>query len=100
MPWSKSRPQGKQAAAKYRTPEHRAQRAAYAAQLERDGSAICAQPVCLMRSRLILPGMKWCAGHNDAGTAYIGLVHERCNRRDGSVRARAKQNPVQSSRRW
>jgi hypothetical protein len=91
MPWAKSRPRGKGVDAKYRTPEHRAQVAAYNRQLARDGQAFCAQPVCILRSRLILPGMAWCAGHDDTGTRYIGLVHAACNRRDGSVRARARQ---------
>lgn len=98
MPWSRSRPRGTSVAAKYRSKEHRDTRAAMQAQLERDGSALCAQPVCVKPSRLILPGMRWCAGHDDTGTRYIGLVHEQCNRRDGSVRARARQTA--SHLRW
>jgi hypothetical protein len=94
MPWSRSRPGGNKVNPKYTSKEHRETRAAMKAQLERDGSAQCAQPVCVMRSRLILPGMRWCAGHNDAGTEYIGLVHTRCNQRDGALRARARQNVI------
>jgi hypothetical protein len=64
------------------------------AQLERDGYAYCAQPMCVMRTRLITPTMRWCAGHNDAGTEYIGLVHTRCNTSDAGRRARARQNVI------
>lgn len=98
MPWSRSRPRGKGVDAKYRTKAHRDQVAAYKAQLARDGSALCGQPICVMPTRLILPGMDWCAGHDDTGTRYIGLVHARCNRRDGAVRARARQTA--SPLRW
>ena len=92
MPWDKSRPLRGKVNPKYRSKEHRDARAAMKAQLERDGSAQCAQPVCVMRSRLILPGMAWCAGHDDSGTQYIGLVHTRCNTTDAARRARARQN--------
>lgn len=98
MPWQTTRPRGSRTAAKYRTPEHRAQRAAYEAQLARDGYLVCAQPVCLHRDRTILPGMRWCAGHNDTGTAYLGPVHFRCNVTDGAKRGRARQGA--SRLRW
>lgn len=71
------------------------------AQLDRDGVAYCAQPRCLMRSRVILPGMRWCAGHDTTGTRYIGLVHEKCNRSDGAVQGRARQTAsTYRSRDW
>ena len=98
MPWSNARPGGGKTAAKYRTPEHRRTRAAYAAQLQRDGYLTCAQPVCTRRSRTIHPGDDWAAGHNDAGTAYIGPVHRDCNIKAAAVAARSRQG---SSRlRW
>lgn len=93
MPWT-TRPRGTTVNPKYRTKEHRDARAAMKAQLERDGSAQCAQPICLMRTRLILPGMHWCAGHDETGTRYIGLVHRLCNVRDGAKRGRARQNVI------
>jgi hypothetical protein len=96
--WSKNRPNGGAVNPKYRTKEHRETVAAYKAQLARDGHLICAQPECVLRSRLILPGMRWCAGHDDTGTAYIGPVHLRCNIRDGAKRARARQTA--SRLRW
>ena len=98
MPWSRSRPGGANAQAKYRTKAHRQARAAMAAQLKRDGYLTCVQPVCLLHSRAILPGMRWCAGHDDTGTTYIGPVHFRCNVVDGAKRARARQDA--SPLRW
>jgi hypothetical protein len=91
MPWSRSRPRGGKVNPKYRTPEHLAQCAAYKAQLERDGYLTCAEPLCLYRTRTILPGMAWAAGHDPSGTRYIGPVHRRCNAREASVRARQRQ---------
>lgn len=98
MPWRTARPGGSKTDAKYRSREHRAQRKALEAQLARDGYLTCGQPICKMPDRTILPGMRWCAGHDDTGTAYVGAVHWRCNVVDGSVRARQRQ---QASRlRW
>lgn len=91
MPWSRNRPNGGRVNPKYRTREHLAQCATYKAQLERDGYLICAEPICLMRSRTIVPGMAWAAGHDPTGTRYLGPVHRRCNNREASVRARARQ---------
>ena len=98
MPWSGSRPNGGKVNPKYRTPEHLATCAAYKAQLERDGYLVCAEPICVMPSRTILPGMQWAAGHDPSGTRYIGPVHRRCNAREASVRARARQ--TSSPLRW
>lgn len=98
MPWSTTRPRGKTVAAKYRTAEHRAQVASYKAQLARDGHLVCAQPVCLHPTRLILPGMHWAAGHDETGTRYIGPVHRRCNSVDGARRGRARQ--TSTALRW
>lgn len=91
MPWQKNRPNGGKVNPKYRTPEHRAICAAYKAQLKRDGYLTCAEPVCVMRTRTILPGMQWAAGHDPSGTRYIGPVHRACNAREAAVRARARQ---------
>lgn len=89
MPWNRSRPGGSKTAAKYRSPEHRRTRAAYANQLQREGFLICAQPVCVEPSRTIWPGTEWAAGHDDTGTRYIGPVHRTCNVRDGARRGAA-----------
>lgn len=92
MPWSTSRPNGTKTADKYRTPEHRAMRKTYAAQLERDGHLTCAQPVCVEPTRTIRPDTPWAAGHDDAGTHYIGPVHRTCNQSAAAVAARARQD--------
>lgn len=94
MGWDRSKP----TAAKYKTPEHRRERRKYADQMKRDGHLICAQPRCLMTSRVIVPGEPWHLGHDDTGTAYLGPVHKQCNVTDGAVRGRAKQNT--SPTRW
>lgn len=91
MPWNTSRPHGKGVDPKYRTKQHRDQVNAYKTQLHRNGHLTCAQPVCVMPSRLILPGMHWAAGHDNSGTRYIGPVHRTCNAKDGARRARARQ---------
>lgn len=82
---------------KYRTPEHRRYRAGLVAQLKRDGYLICTADVCVFNSRDITnpngrdrDGLH--AGHNDAGTEYVGPQHNACNVKDGARRARAKQN--------
>jgi hypothetical protein len=89
MPWSNTR---RGTHPKYNSREHRAARAAMKAQLERDGYAICAQDICLFNSRIILPGMQWCAGHDASGADYIGPVHRQCNESDAGRRGRARQN--------
>ena len=98
MPWSTTRPAGTQA--KYRTPEHRRERARLKAQLDRDGYLVCAQPVCVMGDRLIRPGERWCAGHDDEGLTYIGAVHFDCNSRDGARRGNARARGQHEPRRW
>lgn len=50
------------------------------------GHAHCAQPICVMPNRWIQPGTPWALGHNDAGTAWIGPVHNLCNQRDAARR--------------
>jgi hypothetical protein len=87
MPWSRTKP----GAAKYKTVEHRRTRATLMAQLKRDGQGICAEPVCVHRSRLIAPWMDLHLSHNDAGTAYLGLSHKRCNESAAAKKARRIQ---------
>jgi len=99
---------GKGRAGKYGA-KHQAQRKLYEQQLQRQGHLTCAQPTCLMRSRIITPSMEWAAGHDDTGTRYIGPVHRRCNTSDGARRgaiaknAKAKQTRASgsfTSRNW
>ena len=91
MPWDNARPGS---AAKYRTVEHRAARAAALADLAKRGSVQCAQPVCVMASRTIYDGEPTHLGHDDTGTYYIGLVHPACNVRDGARRGNARARGV------
>ena len=76
---------------KYRTPEHRAEVAKHKAQMARDGYLTCTETVCIMASRVILPGMAYAAGHKPNGHEYAGPVHRECNTREAAVRARARQ---------
>jgi transcription initiation factor TFIIIB Brf1 subunit/transcription initiation factor TFIIB len=93
MPWDRSAP----ADPKYRSKAHRDERAKYVRQMQRDGYLVCAQPVCVMGDRTIHQGERWCAGHDDTGTRYIGPVHHRCNERDAAVRANARSH---TATRW
>lgn len=61
------------------------------------GKAYCQQPVCVMANRWIPPGTRWCLGHDDTGTRWIGPVHERCNAADGARRGnrqRSRRHPT------
>lgn len=99
MPWSTTRAAG--TAAKYRTPEHRRERAKYVRQMERDGYLVCQQPICLMPSRVIQRGQLWHLGHDATGTTYIGPVCAHCNRVDGAKRGNARSRGVTDKpRRW
>ena len=85
---------------------HRKERARLAPYVQA-GEAMCMQPVCVMPTRWIEPGTRWALGHNDARTAWIGPVHERCNQLDGAskggkviaARKRVKVQ-VRASREW
>jgi len=86
---------------KYRTPEHKRYRESLVAQLKRDGYLICSATECVLPTRHISnangrdrDGLH--AGHNDAGTEYVGPQHAACNVKDGARRARAKQNETKN----
>lgn len=62
------------------------------------GEAMCAEPICLFKSRLIpahwAPTQLWHLSHDPTGTVTIGPSHRRCNlaeaaRRGNKTRARA-----------
>ena len=97
MPWSTTRPAGTQA--KYRTPEHRRERARLERMMQAQAYLECAQPVCVMGDRTIHRDQRWCAGHDDTGTVYIGPVHARCNVVDAAVRAN-RRSRGRALRRW
>jgi hypothetical protein len=46
---------------------------------------------CFLCGELMLKGQALELDHNPQRTAYRGMVHKKCNRRDGARRARAKQ---------
>ena len=58
------------------------------------GSAICAEPVCLMPTRWIKPGSPWHLSHNTDGTAWIGPSHRRCNLAENARRNNPKRGRV------
>lgn len=86
MPWSNSRPRSRRYGR-----EHRAERARHMRALERAGAGLCAEVVCLYRSRVITPDMHLHLAHDPTGTVVLGLAHARCNTHEASVRARRMQ---------
>lgn len=97
MPWSSTRQGG--TAAKYRTAEHRQTRARYIAALKAAGTTVCAQPVCVMPSRVIHYGDPVHLGHDDTGSYYLGLVHPACNVKDGARRGNRRSRGADRPRR-
>jgi hypothetical protein len=68
--------------------------------LIQSGHGWCAQPICLMPTRWIQPGARWALGHNDAGTAWIGPVHEFCNQRAAAAKGGRVAAARHGTRRW
>lgn len=94
MPWDRGTPSNP----KYKTREHRAERAKWATLMHTQGHLACAQPVCVMTTRTINNGEPWHVGHDETGTAYIGPVHAACNIKDAAVRANRRSRGI--VRRW
>jgi hypothetical protein len=90
MPWDRSA----QSAAKYKTPEHKRERARRMAEYEAAGYVDCAQPVCVMPTRTLVWPEPAHLGHDDSGEHYIGLCHVRCNVLDGSVRGNRRSRGI------
>lgn len=88
MPWNRSRPGGSKTAAKYRSKQHRDDVKRYRDELEAAGSGVCAEVVCLKRTRLILPGMDLHLCHNRRTGEPLGLGHADCNRSEAGRHAR------------
>jgi hypothetical protein len=86
MPWSNARPRSRRYGR-----EHRAERERHMAALRRAGAGLCAERVCLKRSRVITPDMPLHLCHAPDGVTVLGLGHADCNTHEASVRARAKQ---------
>lgn len=96
MPWSNARPRAKRYDA-----AHARTRAAHLAALERTGTGICAERVCIKATRLITPDMDLHLAHDPTGTVVLGLAHADCNRHEAAVRARRMQarGPSSTARR-
>ena len=94
MPWDRTTP----TKAKYRSKAHRLERARLVRQMERAGYLVCAQPMCVMPTRIIHAGEGWHLGHDDSGTEYIGPTHARCNLVDAAVRSNGR--PASVAPRW
>ena len=94
MPWSNS----SRRSSRYGR-EHRAERARHMAALRLAGSGICAERVCVKRSRLILPTDDLHLCHDPSGQRVIGLGHADCNRHEAAVRARRLQTRRGTTRR-
>ena len=94
MPWDRRQPTDP----KYRTAEHRRERARWVREMQTQGYLLCQQPVCVEPSRVITPNTRWHAGHADDGVNYIGPVHATCNRQDGAKRGNERSRGV--DRRW
>jgi hypothetical protein len=104
MPWSNSSRRSNRYGR-----EHRAERDRHMRALRAAGAGICAEHVCIKRSRLITPDMDLHLCHAADGTTVLGLGHADCNRHEAAVRARRLQqqrrhprrhNTRQSQLRW
>lgn len=94
MSWASTRGAGTNP--KYRTREHRELRAHWVRMIVTGHEVWCTATECVFPSRLMTnpsgrepDGLH--LGHEDDGVTYRGPQHNRCNVRDGSKRARAKQ---------
>lgn len=94
MPWSKSRPRGTKANAKYETKEYRETAKQLRADLKAAGSGICAELVCIKRSRLITPDMELHVCHDRRTGQIRGLGHASCNLSEAGRYARALQSRI------
>lgn len=102
MGWSANRPPRNP---KYRTPEHLALVKAYKTELARAGALACTARECVFPTRAITnpngshpDGVT--VGHADNGVDIDGPQHRRCNIKDASKRARARQDRKVSQLRW
>lgn len=88
MPWSNARPRAKRYGA-----THQTTRAAHMQQLRAAGAGLCAEVICVKRTRVITPDMgKDLHLCHDRATGHVrGLGHADCNLREAARYARAKQ---------
>jgi hypothetical protein len=86
MPWNNHRPRSRRYGA-----QHQTERAHHMAALRAAGAGLCAERVCVHRTRVITPDDDLHLAHDPTGTVVLGLAHADCNRHEAAVRARAKQ---------
>jgi hypothetical protein len=94
MPWSNS----SRRSSRYGR-EHRAERERHMRALRLAGSGVCAERVCVKRTRLILPTDDLHLCHAPDGVTVLGLGHADCNRHEAAVRARRMQTRRAAPRR-
>lgn len=87
MPWDNARPRR----VKYDAGHNRMATRARAA-LRAAGTGTCAEPECVMPSRVITPDMDLHLSHDPTGRIVIGLSHRICNVTEAAKRARALQD--------
>jgi hypothetical protein len=61
------------------------------AALRRAGAGLCAERVCIHRSRLITPDMNLHLCHAPDGVTVLGLGHAACNIREAAIRGNQQQ---------
>jgi hypothetical protein len=71
--------------------DHRAERARHMAALHRAGTGICAERVCVKRSRRIYPTDDLHLCHDRRTGQVLGLGHAACNLREAAVYANRQQ---------
>jgi hypothetical protein len=101
MPWSTTRTAGTNP--KYRSKQHRDERAKLVERMQREGYLVCTADVCVFDTRTMTnpngrarDGLH--LGHEDDGMTYRGPQHNACNVRDGARRGNARSRGV--VRRW
>jgi hypothetical protein len=63
---------------------HQAEKARWQPTIDQ-GEARCAEPICLMPSRVIQPGPDWDLAHDRVNGGYLGPAHPKCNRTEGAT---------------
>jgi hypothetical protein len=86
MPWNNARPRAKRYGAAHQTERDR-----HMAILRATGAGLCAETVCIKRTRVITPDDDLHLAHDPTGTVVLGLAHAACNRHEAAVRARKMQ---------
>ncbi|MGH3536556.1 MAG: hypothetical protein ACRDQG_17835 [Pseudonocardiaceae bacterium] len=62
------------------------------------GEGWCAELVCLMPTRWIIPGSRWDLAHDRRTGGYLGPAHAICNRAEGGRFASKRR--ARRRRRW